>query len=49
MNINLGMNIWTKKDGAFILRMYIPCGKTFLSVQNFYPLTSNLDRLWKKT
>ena len=39
--LNLGNNFWTKKDRAFILRMCILCGKTFLSVPKF--LSHDLD------
>ena len=28
-NFNLGHNLWTVRDSAFILHMYIPCDKTF--------------------
>ena len=48
--INLGINFWSERDRAFIKCMCIPCGKTFLSVLNFYPvtLTSGLELLLKK-
>ena len=29
-NFNLGHNIWTVRDGAFILHMCIPCDKTVI-------------------
>ena len=30
--LNLGYNLWTKRDKAFILHMLVPCYKNFLSV-----------------
>ena len=30
--LNLGYNVWTKRDKAFILHMLVPFDKTFLSV-----------------
>ena len=36
--LNLGYNFWTRRDEAFILHMWFPCGKTFLSIPKFLPL-----------
>ena len=47
---NLRHNVLTKRDGAFILHVCIPCGKTFLLIPNFDPVTLTLtfDLLLKK-
>ena len=49
-NFNLGHNFLTRKDGAFILHMCIPCDKTFHIVPQFFnlvTLTLKFDLLLK--
>ena len=48
--LNLGIYFWTERDWASILRMCIPCGKTFLSVPKFltpWPWPPTLTYFWK--
>ena len=50
-NLNLGYNLWTKRDWAFILQVCVPHGKTFL-YQHFQLMTFTLTfdlilRNWK--
>ena len=49
--INLGYNVWTKRDRGFILQVCIFCGKTFLSVPKVLtlgPWPWLLTYFWKK-
>ena len=51
--LNLGYNVWTKRDKAFILHMLVPCDKTFLSVPKKltfeFDLDFDFDLLFEKT
>ena len=49
--LNLGYNLWTERDKALILAIWIPCDKTFLFVQknfDFETLTLTFDLDLKK-
>ena len=41
-NLNLAHNFWTVTVTAFIFHMYIPCDKTFPSVQKYLTLRPSL-------
>ena len=48
--LNLGYNFWTKRDGAFILHIWVLCDKTFLSIPKnftFWPWPRCLTYFWK--
>ena len=48
--LNLGHNIWTKRDRAFIFHMCISCGKNFLPIPTFltsWPWPWLLTYFWK--
>ena len=49
--LNLGYNIWTKRDKASILHMFVPFDKTFLSIPKYltlWPWPWLLTYFWKK-
>ena len=44
-NFNLVYNFHTRKDGAFIFHMSIPCGKTFHMIPYVLPYDIDLE-IW---